>query len=136
MKRRSVLGVVVASVALLTGCINYTDFLRPATATASIDAGSSKRAMKAAISAAGHTGWTPKVISLETDYLMAEQEPDVVGRSARSYAFSLDVRLPERGRGLVTVTVVPPQGITSYTPTDVYAHEFLDVFLRELGRSR
>ncbi|WP_200374894.1 hypothetical protein [Thiocystis violacea] len=120
----------------LHGCINYSDFLKPATATKTISAPSGKRAMTAAIAAAGKTGWTPKVISLETNYMLAEQEPDVVGRSARSYAFSLEVRLPERGRGRVTVTVVPPQGITSDTPTQVYADAFVQALARELGHGK
>lgn len=108
--------------------------LQPASVTRQINAQSVEKAVKAAVTASGKTGWTPKTISIETGYLLAEYQPDIVGRSARDYAYKLEVRVPDGGRGDVQVTVTPPQGIMGGKKPDVMVNEFLDAYEQALKR--
>jgi hypothetical protein len=109
-------------------------YVKPASATHQINANSVEKAVKAAVTASGktETRWTPKTISIETGYFLAEFQPDVIGRSARSYAYTLEVRVPEGGRGDVQVTVTPPQGISGGKPTEDMVKEFFDAYEKAL----
>jgi hypothetical protein len=127
MKVPSIL-FITALVLCTAGCSGM--YVKPANATHQINANSVEKAVKAAVTASGktETRWTPKTISMETGYFLAEFQPDVIGRSARNYAYTLEVRVPEGGRGDVQVTVTPPQGISGGKPTADMVKEFLDAY--------
>jgi hypothetical protein len=84
-------------------------YLKAITKSRQISAQSQKEAVNAAVSAAGKTEWTPKMISVETGYVLAEHVPNVKAmNAARNYAFRLEVRLPETGKGEATIVITPP----------------------------
>lgn len=103
-------------------------FVKPATVARAVNSNSVENGVKAAVAAAGKTFWTPKTISVETGYVLAEYQPEVISRGPRDYAYKLEIRIPEKGRGDVLVTVTPPQGIMGGKPPEVMANEFLDAF--------
>lgn len=132
--------VLMATLVILgtSGCADLTTlalqdkFVKPASVTHQINAPSVERGVKAAVTASGKTGWSPKTISVETGYLLAEYQPDVVGRSSRNYAYTLEVRVPNKGRGEIHVTVTPPKGIMGGKAPEVMANEFLDAYVQAL----
>jgi hypothetical protein len=83
-------------------------YVQPASASKTISAPSGATAMRAAISAASSANWTPKTISNESGYLLAERDIRVSGRSERSDSYKLEVNVPTSGTGEVTVKVSPP----------------------------
>ncbi len=58
--------------------------------------------------------------------MLAERQLTVVGRSARDYAYKLEVRVPDKGQGELQVTVTPPTGIMGGKAPELMANEFLD----------
>ena len=130
--RKLFLVTLVAAGLVASGCAEITtlalkdSFVKPATVTRTINSTSVDKAVKAAVTAAGKTAWTPKTISVETGYVLAEYQPDVVGRSDRDYAYKLEVRIPEKGSGDVQVIVTPPRGIMGGKAPELMANEFLD----------
>jgi hypothetical protein len=112
-------------------------YLKPITKSREIHAQSQKQAVNAAVSAAGKTEWTPKTISVETGYVLAENVPTVKGmNAARNYAFKLEVRLPETGKGEATIIITPPQGLVSSTTMEEIANKYLDALVSELGAKK
>ena len=108
-------------------------YLKPITKSRQISAQSQKEAVNAAVSAAGKTEWTPKTISIETGYVLAEHVPNVKAmNAARNYAFRLEIRLPETGKGEATIVITPPQGITSSVTMEEVANKYLDALESEL----
>ena len=108
-------------------------YLKPITKSRQISAQSQKEAVNAAVSAAGKTEWTPKTISVETGYVLAEHIPTVQGmNAARNYAFRLEVRLPETGKGEATIVITPPQGMVSSMTMEEGANKYLDALVSEL----
>lgn len=131
--------IIVSGTLIASGCSQmiadsmYGDkYVKPATVTKQINASSGKAAVSAAVSAAGKTGWAPKTISVETGYVLMERTPDVkFTRGARDYTYRLEVRVPESGNGVASVTVTPPTGVLG-KPSDEIANEFLDALTSEL----
>ncbi len=119
-KLRAIVTILPLTLAM-TGCAQMIadkmfgdQYLKPITMTRAIAADSQRAAVNAAVSAAGKTQWTPKTISVETGYLFAEWTPTVGAmNSARNYAFKLEVRLPETGKGDASISITPPQGLIS-----------------------
>ena len=128
MKRRTFLAMAVSATFALSGC----NYVKPASGTGTITAPSTKRAMRAAVAAANELGWTPRTVSVETGYMLAEQEVGVVSGSEKHYIYTLAVQLPERGRGDVQVTVTPPVQVLGGTPTTTMVDEFLKLFSQKL----
>jgi len=130
--------LAAAATTLVAGCGSMVNaafkdkYAKPASASRQIDAASTERAVKAAIAATGKTGWTPKTVSVETGYVLAEFQPLVGARSARDYAYKLEVRIPDQGRGELQVNVTPPTGVIADKPTEDYVREFLDAFMQAL----
>jgi hypothetical protein len=81
--------------------------------------------MKAAIAAASASDWTPKTISSETGYLLAEREIAVSGRRARNDAYRLEVNLPSSGTGNVSVKINPPPKVMGGKDTQQMLNEYL-----------
>jgi hypothetical protein len=115
--RKVSLACVMLFVALIiSGCAQmiadaiYKDkYAKPATVSRQINSSSGKAAVNAAVSAAGKTGWTPKTISVETGYVLAEAVADVkYTRGARDYTYRLEVRVPDSGKGDTNVVVSSP----------------------------
>lgn len=123
----------------LSGCAEIVSesifkgsYAKTATVTRRVNASSGSAAIKAAVAAAGKTGWSPKTISMEANYLLAERVPDAgMTRGAREYVYKLEVRAPEGGRGDLSVTVTPPTGVLG-KPSEDIANEFLDALSAEL----
>jgi hypothetical protein len=138
--KKIVVFMSLAVVLLITGCAEIAtltmqdSFAKPATITRHINSNSVERGVKAAVTAAGKTSWTPKTISIETGYVLAEYQPEVVGRGARDYSYKLEVRIPEKGRGDVQVVVTPPRGIIGGVSPEVMANKFLDAFAEVLKK--
>lgn len=142
--KKCLLGTITFIVLLnVAGCAQmiadtlYKDrYAKPATVSRNIKAHSAKTAMKAAVAAANKQGWTPKTISAETNYILAEQVPDVkYTRGARDYTYKLQVQLPENGNGEVSATVTPPTGVVG-KPSEEIASEFLVALISELAKKQ
>ena len=134
-RRMLYMAVMMISALLLGGCAQtiadamFADqYLKPITKSRQVSAESQRAAVNAAVSAAGKTEWTPKTISVETGYMFAEWTPTVGGmNAARNYAFKLEARLPENGKGDATVVITPPQGlISSKISMDELATKYLN----------
>lgn len=138
MHRRAIFVSTLAVSAGISGCgamINSAfqeKYAKPASATRVIGAPSAERAVKAVVAATGETGWTPKTVSVETGYVLAEFQPLVGVRSARDYAYKLEARIPNNGKGDLRITVTPPTGVIADKPTEQYVTEFLDAVSRAL----
>lgn len=109
---------------VLIGCV-----VQPATLLRPVPATPIDRSMRAALTAASETGWTPTTVSAETGYLMAEQGVVVIGSENKNYR--MQVQLPKSG-GDVRVTVTPPTGVMGGKKPATMAAEFLDAFERAL----
>ncbi len=108
--------------------------LKPISKSRQISAGSQKEAVNTAVKAAGKTGWTPKTVSVETGYVLAEYVADIkYTMVARDYTFKLEVRLPENGKGDANIFITPPSGLVSSKTMDKIANVFLDALTNELA---
>lgn len=109
-------------------------YLKPISKSRQISAGSQKEAVQTAIKAAGKTGWTPKTISVETGYVLAEYVADLKYTIVtRDTTFRLEARLPDNGKGDAKVVITPPQGFVSSKTMDEIADEFLAALSKELA---
>ncbi|MES2188717.1 MAG: peptidoglycan-binding domain-containing protein [Pseudomonadota bacterium] len=127
-----VLSTLSGCAEIISESIFKGSYAKTATVTRRVNASSGSAAIKAAVAAAGKTGWSPKTISMETNYLLAERVPDAgITRGAREYVYKLEVRAPEGGRGDLSVTVTPPTGVLG-KPSEDIANEFLDALSAEL----
>ena len=132
--------IVLGAVALQCGCAQLIadqifgdQYLKPIAKSRAISADSQKTAVNAAIAAAGKTEWTPKTISVETGYMLAEKTPTVSGmNAARNYSFKLEVRLPTTGKGDANIVMTPPQGLISKVSMEELATKYLDALEAEL----
>ena len=111
---------------LISGCGSMP--ANPATSSRNINATSLEGAVKAVVAASGETGWKPTTISVEMGYVLAEWQPDVIFRGDRDYAYTLEVRVPNNGKGDVRVTVSPPKGVMGGPSTENMIREFLDAY--------
>jgi len=141
IKKRLAIVVTLLLAYSLAGCGQmiadklYGDqYLQPISKSRQISAKSQRDAVNAAVSAAGKTEWTPKTISVETGYVLAEHDPNVkYARSeSRNYNFRLEVRLPPTGTGTASIVITPPQGLTSSMTMDEIATKYLDALEAEL----
>lgn len=111
-------------------------YLKPISKSRQISAGSQKEAVQTTVKAAGKTGWTPKTISPETGYVLAEYVADLKYTIVtRDTTFRLEVRLPDNGKGDAKVVITPPQGFVSSKTMDEIANEFLAALSKELAAS-
>ncbi|MDP1991605.1 MAG: SH3 domain-containing protein [Syntrophales bacterium] len=109
-------------------------YLKPISKSRQISASSQKEAVNIAVKAAGKTGWTPKTISVETGYVLAEYVADIKYTIvARDYTFRLEVRLPDHGKGDANIVITPPPGLVSSKTMDKIANVFLDALTNELA---
>jgi hypothetical protein len=109
-------------------------YLKPISKSRQISAGSQKEAVNTAVKAAGKTGWTPKTVSVETGYVLAEYVADIKYTIvARDYTFKLEVRLPDNGKGDANIVITPPSGLVSSKTMDKIANVFLDALTNELA---
>ncbi len=140
-RRVSVLACFLSSSLLVSGCAQmiadkmYGDqYLKPISMSREIASDSQKSAVSAAVAAAGKTQWSPKTISVETGYMFAEWTPPIFGmNAARNYAFKLEARLPESGKGTASVSITPPQGLVSKDITmEGLATKYLDALDTEV----
>jgi len=109
-------------------------YLKQISKSRQISASSQKEAVNTAVKAAGKTGWTPKTISVETGYVLAEYVADLKYTIvARDYTFRLEVRLPDNGKGDANIVITPPPGLVSSKTMDKIANVFLDALTSELA---
>ena len=105
-------------------------YLKPITMSRMVNFSSKKTAVNAAVDAAVKVGYTPKTISVETGYVVAEYVADPkFTRGARDYTFKLTVRLPETGKGKASITITPPSGLVSSKTMEQEASEYFDALL-------
>ena len=109
-------------------------YLKPISKSRQISASSQKEAVNTAVKAASKTGWTPKTISVDKGYVVAEYVADIKYTIvARDYTFKLEVRLPENGKGDANVVITPPSGLVSSKTMDKIANVFLEALTNELA---
>lgn len=118
------IAVVIAIIALF-GCSAIV--AQPASAVHPASAPSLEVAMRAALSAASSTNWTPTTVSAETGYILAERGSTVIGRDSND-AYRLEVQLPPNGSGEVRARVVPPSGVMGGSNTSQMVSEYLAAF--------
>lgn len=112
-------------------------YLKTTTQSSSISARSRKDAVSAAVRAASGTNWSPKTISPETGYVLAEQTPNVKYMdSSRNYTFKLEVQVPEGGKGMVTAKITPPQGMLSDTTLESELEKYFSALSKELSGAK
>lgn len=140
IKKTGMAGIVLLAALTMSGCAQmmadslYHDrYAQPATVTRIIQAASRKSVMNAAVIAAAQTGWTPKTISIDTGYLLAEAVPPVQSeRSGRDYTYRLALRVPDNGHGEAQVVVTPPHGMISSKSSEQLANDYLDALVTAL----
>jgi hypothetical protein len=109
-------------------------YVQPSTVARPITAQSTASVMQAAVRAASSTGWTPRTISPETGFMLADREVRVVARAGRNDSYKLELVVPKTGRGEVTAKVTPPPGVVGGESPQTMANEYLDALARALGR--
>ena len=109
-------------------------YLKQISKSQQVSASSQKEAVNSVIKAAGKTGWTPKTVSMETGYVLAEYVADLKYTIvARDYTFRLEVRLPDNGKGDANIVITPPPGLVSSKTMDKITNVFLDALTNELA---